>query len=543
MRKIAILGLLLSCLACKNNLNQNGPLMENSFEEMEVTINGHINNYDGLEKTGVVFFLEAVTRLDNNEVFSIDSVGNFKTTFNLVCPTMNSFLLSGRTFFNLYLVPGETYNITISEDGTHTISGENGNLNNQLFELNKAIRANFSEDEDKLNSYFYSEETDYQSIEKFCDNLAKRKLVFIDDYSKNRDVDDKAYELTRLNIIYDQAWKLIVYRLSESNGIVKERKGLPADFSHQLLNRFQTNVPEAIASESYMNYIANIVDVFCDRLNFRNGFFEYLTKTKKFSDRELFLISKYYIRDTTITNSKEFGGFIDEHRSEITQLTNKYFTTSLLDSASHLSAGIGRDLIVSQGIFYNYKMNQTFTPSSDEWIRIDSLVTDKNILSHMKKTDQFFQAKAFKPFNSKTNILPPLLKEESEKIFDKLIGKYSGKVIYLDFWATWCGPCRQEIPHSKILVAHFAGQDVVFLNLCCRSDKNNWETVIKSEQMAGEHYLLSNDEYNVLSELFDITSVPTYALIDKEGNIVDKMAPQPSDGQMTIDAIDRLLKK
>ena len=63
-----------------------------------------------------------------------------------------------------------------------------------------------------------------------------------------------------------------------------------------------------------------------------------------------------------------------------------------------------------------------------------------------------------------------------------------------------------------MLVDNFAEQDVVFLNLCCRSDKNNWESVIKSEQIAGDHYLLSNDEYNVLSQLFDINGLPTYAL-------------------------------
>jgi thiol-disulfide isomerase/thioredoxin len=144
--------------------------------------------------------------------------------------------------------------------------------------------------------------------------------------------------------------------------------------------------------------------------------------------------------------------------------------------------------------------------------------------------------------NNNTNILPPLLKNEADKVYEKLIGKYKGKVVYIDFWATWCGPCRQEIPHAKVLSSHFAGQDVVFLNLCNRSDKKNWETLVKSENMAGDHYLLSTDEYNILSKLFNITGVPTYTLIDKGGNIINKNAPRPSDGQMTIAAIDKLLK-
>jgi len=160
----------------------------------------------------------------------------------------------------------------------------------------------------------------------------------------------------------------------------------------------------------------------------------------------------------------------------------------------------------------------------------------------MRKVDQFYQAKDFIPINNKTIILPPFQKVESDKVFEKLIEKYKGKVVYIDFWATWCGPCRQEIPHSKILSSHFAGQDVVFLFLCCQSDKKNWENTIKSEQMTGDQYLLSIDEYNSLTKLFNIQGVPTYVLIDKKGNITNKNAPRPSQGPMTIAAIDKLLK-
>jgi hypothetical protein len=61
-----------------------------------------------------------------------------------------------------------------------------------------------------------------------------------------------------------------------------------------------------------------------------------------------------------------------------------------------------------------------------------------------------------------------------------------------------CSPGRQEIPHSKILSDHFAGQEVIFLYLCCQSDKKSWEFVIKSEQMTGDQYFLSSDEYKGL---------------------------------------------
>jgi thiol-disulfide isomerase/thioredoxin len=543
MKKERFITFMITCLVGFNIYAQDKFISANPIHPGEVIINGHVNKYKGLDKTGSITFLDAVTRIDNQELFSIDSTGNFKTSFDLVCPTMFSYIQIGRTFFFLYLVPGETYTITINENGTHVFSGENSALNNQIFDLNEAIRARFKKDMDKLNLYYQNDQSDYQSFEKFCDDLSKKKLAFVDEYCKKKEINQKAYDLVKLDITYEPAWNLIGFRMVSSNTILKKRKGLPANFYQHLYDRFQINNPKAIACKSYMNYISNIRDIMWEDYYLNNGIIDYLKKTQKFSDRELFLISKHSIKDTTITKTKEFTGFFDKRRGEITQFTNKYLTTFLLDSVTYFPSGLGRDLIISQGISFNYLRDQTFSPSPDEWHRIESLISNKNILAYLKKVDQFYQAKAFKPINNSTNILSPLLKSETDKVFEKLIGKYSGKVVYIDFWATWCGPCKKEIPYSKILSSHFAGQEVVFLYLCCQSDKKNWENTIKSEQMTGDQYLLSSDEYNVLSKLFNIQGVPTYVLIDIKGNIIEKNAPRPSDGPSTIKAIQNQLKK
>jgi thiol-disulfide isomerase/thioredoxin len=396
---------------------------------------------------------------------------------------------------------------------------------------------------DKLNSFYQIDKNDFQSFEKFCDDLTKRKLAFTEDYCKKNAINPKASELVKLDISYEPAWKLIGYRLVSDKNSLKKRKELPENFYQHLYDRFQINNPKAIACKSYMNYISNIRDLIWEDYYLNNGIIEYLKNTQRFSDHELFLVSKHFNRDTTVTKTKEFTGFFDKRRGEINQFVSKYLTQYLFDSIDYFQSGLGRDLIISQSISYYYLKDQTISPSSDEWNRIDALISNKDILSYLKRIDQLNQAKAFLSINNKTTILPPLLKNESEKVFEKLINIYTGKVVYIDFWATWCGPCRQEIPHSKVLSSHFAGQDVVFLSLCCQSDKKNWENTIKSEQMTGDHYLLSTDEYNILSKTFNIQGVPTYVLIDRKGNIINKNAPRPSQGPMTIAAIDKLLKQ
>jgi thiol-disulfide isomerase/thioredoxin len=547
MKKIAFITLLISFFIEINSCTRDRSISVNPIQSGVVIINGHINKYNGDYKTGNLIFTDAVTAIEKQEVFSIDSIGNFNTSFDLICTTMLCYLEIEKTIFSLYLVPGETYNLTINlgnpdgySKGTPVFSGENSKLFNDVYELTTAVDAQFKKDRNKINLYHQSDTCDYQEFEKFCDDLLERKLAFLDEYCKQKEINQKARDLVTIDLAYEPAWSLICYPYTND---LRKRKVLPANFYQHLYNKYQINNPEAIGSNYYRMYISNIRNIMWEDYYLNDGIIDFLKKTQRFTDRELFLISKNLLNDTTITKTKEFTGFIDERRGEITQFTNKYLTKLLLDSVRYFPRGIGRDLIISQGISFFYLKDQTLSPSQDEWNRIDSLISNKNIYSYLKKIDQFNQAKAFKSINNKTNILPPLLKNEADRVFEKLIGKYSGKVVYIDFWATWCGPCRQEIPYAKVLSAHFAGQDVVFLNLCNRSDKKSWETIIKSEQLTGDQYLLSSDEYNLLSKIFNIQGVPTYALIDKKGNIVDKNAPRPSAGPMTIKAIESLLKK
>ena len=536
------LTLLITILVAINIYAQERLISTNPIQPGEVVINGHIDNYKGVDKTGNLQIKDIVNSILNQEVFPIDSIGNFKTSLEVICPTMNSWMQIGRIIFPLYLIPGETYNITIKKNGTHVFTGKNSELNNEIYELNSALNTKFKKDNDKRNLFHSNGQTDFKSFEQFCDDLLNRKLSFIDEYCKQGKIGQKAIELVKLDLAYEPAWALIVYRLDFSYPYMVKRKGLPSDFYQHLYDKFQINNGNAIGSTYYRMYISNIRDIMWQDYFINNEIiYDYLKKNQEFSDRELFLISKYYKKDTTITKTKEFNRFFDEHRGEITKLTNKYLTKLLLDSVIYFPSGIGRDVIISQGISQRYLLDQTFSPSQDEWSQINSLISNKSILTQMRKVDQFYQAKAFIPIDNKTNILQPIQKIESDKVFEKLIEKYKGKVVYIDFWATWCGPCRQEVPHSKVLSAHFAGKEVVFLNLCCQSDKKSWEATIKSEQMTGDHYLLSTDEYNILSKLFNIKGLPTYALIDKEGKIINKSAPRPSEGSMTTKAIDTLL--
>lgn len=105
---------------------------------------------------------------------------------------------------------------------------------------------------------------------------------------------------------------------------------------------------------------------------------------------------------------------------------------------------------------------------------------------------------------------------------DSIIGPNKGKVIYVDCWATWCRPCIAEMPNSKKLMEGLNDPNLVFAFLCLHSDKKDWKSTIDKLQIGGLQYFLSKKQSQDFSKFYAINGVPSYMLIDKHGNIVDR---------------------
>jgi thiol-disulfide isomerase/thioredoxin len=119
------------------------------------------------------------------------------------------------------------------------------------------------------------------------------------------------------------------------------------------------------------------------------------------------------------------------------------------------------------------------------------------------------------------------------KLLDTIISRNQKKVIYIDVWSTWCSPCLTEMPYSKLLQETFKNEPVSFIYLCADSKEENWKSTIADLHLNGQHYLISTDQFNLLAERFQITGVPHYILIDKNGIIIDKNALSPSEKPIT----------
>jgi thiol-disulfide isomerase/thioredoxin len=124
----------------------------------------------------------------------------------------------------------------------------------------------------------------------------------------------------------------------------------------------------------------------------------------------------------------------------------------------------------------------------------------------------------------------------------KIIDSHKGSVIYLDFWASWCKPCRKEIKKMKGIKEYFIDKSVSFIYISIEGEKIKCAEAIEKDGIIEENYLmyeLFND--TGYKELDKINAIPHYIIFNKKGEMVNSNAPSPSQESKLIKELNKYL--
>jgi thiol-disulfide isomerase/thioredoxin len=126
------------------------------------------------------------------------------------------------------------------------------------------------------------------------------------------------------------------------------------------------------------------------------------------------------------------------------------------------------------------------------------------------------------------------------------LSDFKGKVVYIDIWATWCGPCRQEIPHLKALKEKYKdNENIVIIGISAdglrEAEVQRWRDFVINQELTGVQLHGRTDGDDDVAALFGVRALPHFVLIDQQGYIVSGHAPRASSADI-VPMIEQLLQ-
>lgn len=137
----------------------------------------------------------------------------------------------------------------------------------------------------------------------------------------------------------------------------------------------------------------------------------------------------------------------------------------------------------------------------------------------------------------------PTFTYENHKGGMSSLADFKGKYVYIDVWATWCGPCLAEIPHLKKVEADYHDKNIVFVSISidAKKDHEKWKNMVTQKQLGGEQLFADNDWNSKFVTDYAIQGIPRFILIDPNGNVLEADALRPSNPELRK-KLDALLK-
>jgi thiol-disulfide isomerase/thioredoxin len=531
-----------------------------SFAEKSFTLTGTFKGYnpavDSFKYCSVIYN-HLYKHDQQTHTGEIDKTGKFSIVFPLNRPQEIMFEF-GDELIVLYAIPGSSLSISLDLPAFKVLarlpyeehvrkeepviySGQYAQLNTE-FRLFKPIINNALHYKEHYALIDSLDQIAYKTwrmvmMQRLQDSLAA--------FNNRYNTSTEFRQLMTQHIRYGAAEDLLRYRWLHNS---KTKKRELVNLTPEYLN-FLADMPadneEAVITEKYSSFLEEYINFYRPHKAYKidqPAFIAYL----KNHNKSVSPVEEQLLTTTETQPSPERFQQIDavykKYRSEMTDFMQEEMLADAIDTVgTSISPGIGRDILFAH-ILAAHLNNNRIPLTETQLTTLVGKIDNSNLRNQIRQDNDRLKNVLAGNMPATSHIRSGLQVSE-DKFFAELIKPYKGKVVYIDFWAPWCGPCMGEMPASKELQKELTGKEVVFLYIAVRCTKQSWENTIKEKKLEGEHYFANENEGKLLSGKFNIAGIPHYVLIDKEGEAKDDDALRPSDKTKLLKRINELLKK
>ena len=112
----------------------------------------------------------------------------------------------------------------------------------------------------------------------------------------------------------------------------------------------------------------------------------------------------------------------------------------------------------------------------------------------------------------------------------------AGKLVYIDVWATWCGPCLKEMPSLKVLINDYKGKNIEFVSISIdhKKDYEKWRKMVPEKNVGGIQLYDAEGLSSAFMKAFNVGLIPRFMMLDYEGKIITANAPRPSSDEVRV---------
>ena len=346
------------------------------------------------------------------------------------------------------------------------------------------------------------------------------------------------------------------------NKTIDEFEILLYDFiNNELFDFYQSHISFQDLSDQSKSYFQTLI-----KYEYLNALSTFLFENHT-SESEEFISSLHDINVDLLELDVFENSFSDisYHNMEIFQ--NYIFNTLFLTLASTYNQRLQNvdDFQKFSVYFFNYMLNNIpshfFSYCVQNYVQKFAFLFQKNTKNHLINLmkDEKFEKHTIININ---NILDSKYNPNQETIVIDDIGlqndffiedvdgkqvslnMFKGKILYIDIWASWCGPCRKQFPYSKELKNKFSKKQlkkIKFIYISIDNDYAKWRESMQKLNLEGHHFISPASNSHSAGSYFGVSSIPRYIIIDKTGEIIEHNAKRPSD-QTVFDDLLQLIK-